>query len=203
MLVISDILLKPICYKDIVLHSLKVTLAGTITIARYNQYITITDLVMDNFHYIMLFRVCDFRVLGQLPKPNHLLLIHFLCVLYHIARRSCHTLMSAANLGVCVGPSLLWSECPNVSDDLRIVPSIVECLITHCEFLCGSHVPSLLGDLRDSGTEESDCKYLEKFSFKISPKFSQNYFDFLTISRNSSKFSPHCFENFFKFIPLT
>ncbi|XP_065213661.1 rho GTPase-activating protein 20-like isoform X3 [Planococcus citri] len=95
-------------------------------------------------------------VLGQLPKPNHLLLIHFLCVLYHIARRSCHTLMSAANLGVCVGPSLLWSDCPNVGDDLRVVPAVVECLITHCEFLCGSHVPSLLGDLRDSGTEESD-----------------------------------------------
>lgn len=100
-----------------------------------------------------------YRVLGQLPKPNHLLLIHFLCVLYHIARRSCHTLMSAANLGVCVGPSLLWSDCPNVGDDLRIVPSVVECLITHCEVLCGSHVPSLLGDLRDSGTEESDCEY--------------------------------------------
>lgn len=105
-----------------------------------------------------------YRVLGQLPKQNHLLLIHFLCVLYHIARRSCHTLMSAANLGVCVGPSLLWSDCPNVGDDLRVVPSVVECLITHCEYLCGSHVPSLLGDLRDSGTEESDCKYLRRIS---------------------------------------
>lgn len=68
--------------------------------------------------------------------------------------------MSAANLGVCVGPSLLWSSCPNVGDDLRVVPAIVECLITHCEFLCGSHIPSLLGDLRDSGTEESDCKFV-------------------------------------------
>lgn len=67
--------------------------------------------------------------------------------------------MSAANLGVCVGPSLLWSDATGVVDDLRAVPTLVECLITNCQFLLGTHVPHLLGDPRDSGTEESDCKY--------------------------------------------
>lgn len=95
-----------------------------------------------------------------MPKPNYHLLCHFLCVLYHISRRSTHNLMSAANLGVCVGPSLLWSDSPAMcpTEDLRTVPALVEILITHCELLCGPHVPNLLGDPRDSGTEESDCK---------------------------------------------
>lgn len=69
--------------------------------------------------------------------------------------------MSAGNLGVCVGPSLLWSDSPATcpTEDLRTVPALVEILIAHCELLCGPHVPNLLGDPRDSGTEESDCKY--------------------------------------------
>lgn len=69
--------------------------------------------------------------------------------------------MSAANLGVCVGPSLLWSDSPAMcpTEDLRTVPALVEILIAHCELLCGPHVPNLLGDPRDSGTEESDCKF--------------------------------------------
>lgn len=97
-----------------------------------------------------------------MPRPNYHLLCHFLCVLYHISRRSTHNLMSAANLGVCVGPSLLWSDSPATcpTEDLRTVPALVELLIAHCELLCGPHVPNLLGDPRDSGTEESDCKYL-------------------------------------------
>lgn len=108
-------------------------------------------------HILVTFR----RIIDQLPKPNYHLLCHFLCVLYHISRRSAHNLMSAANLGVCVGPSLLWSDSPAMcpTEDLRTVPALVEILITHCELLCGPHVPNLLGDPRDSGTEESDCKY--------------------------------------------
>ncbi|RZF48325.1 hypothetical protein LSTR_LSTR010288 [Laodelphax striatellus] len=99
------------------------------------------------------------EVLQQLPKANHTLLAHFVCVLHHISRRSAQNLMSAANLGVCVGPSLLWSSSSTeagVVEDLRAVPALVECLITNCQFLLGTHVPHLLGDPRDSGTEESD-----------------------------------------------
>ncbi|XP_054265488.1 rho GTPase-activating protein 20-like isoform X2 [Macrosteles quadrilineatus] len=95
-------------------------------------------------------------ILAQLPKVNHSLLCHFLCVLHHISRRAPHNLMSTSNLGVCVGPSLLWSDAMCVTEDLRAVPVLVECLVSHCQVLCGSHVPHLLGDPRDSGTEESD-----------------------------------------------
>ncbi|XP_073993009.1 rho GTPase-activating protein 20-like isoform X3 [Rhodnius prolixus] len=94
-------------------------------------------------------------VLEELPKVNRILLCHVLCVLHHVGRRSCTNLMSPTNLGVCVGPSLLWSDSVTPAD-LRAVPLLVETLIAHCEYLCGPRLPHLLGDPRDSGTEESD-----------------------------------------------
>ncbi|XP_024080910.1 rho GTPase-activating protein 20-like isoform X3 [Cimex lectularius] len=94
-------------------------------------------------------------VIEDMPKLNRLLLYHVLCVLHHVGRRSCTNLMSPTNLGVCVGPSLLWSDSVTPGD-LRAVPMLVETLVTHCEFLCGPRVTHLLGDPRDSGTEESD-----------------------------------------------
>jgi RhoGAP domain. len=107
-----------------------------------------------NFHLPSLF----LSVLQQLPKANYILLSHFLCVLHHISRRSAHNLMSSSNLGVCVGPSLIWGSNPSIAEDLRLMPALVDCLITNCEVLLGPHVSHLLGDPRDSGTEESDCK---------------------------------------------
>lgn len=99
------------------------------------------------------------RILSQLPKYNHSLLCHFLCILHHISRRSMHNLMSASNLGVCVGPSLLWVDVGAPGEDVGVVTPLVECLVSNCQLLCGSHIPHLLGDPRDSGTEESDCEY--------------------------------------------
>ncbi|XP_063243066.1 uncharacterized protein LOC134542613 isoform X2 [Bacillus rossius redtenbacheri] len=100
-------------------------------------------------------------VLDQLPRPNQLLLQHFLCVLHHVARGAAHTLMPAGNLGVCVGPSLLWGGPAPLGS--RAVPALVELLVARCELLCGPHVPCLLGAAperdparRDSGAEESD-----------------------------------------------
>ncbi|XP_050442931.1 rho GTPase-activating protein 20-like isoform X2 [Adelges cooleyi] len=126
-------------------------------------------------------------IIDQLPKPNYHLLCHFLCVLYHISRRSTHNLMSAANLGVCVGPSLLWSDSPAMcpTEDLRTVPALVEILITHCEVLCGPHVPNLLGDPRDSGTEESDSMRRDDSSIdslEVSPPPRK---DQISLSRDS------------------
>lgn len=101
-------------------------------------------------------------VLEQLPRSSVTLLSHFLCVLHHIARRAAHNLMSAANLGVCVGPSLLWAHTPTPASS-RAVPNLVELLVVRCELLLGPHVPLLLGDpperdltRQDSGAEESD-----------------------------------------------
>ena len=93
-----------------------------------------------------------------MPKANQTLLAHFLCVLHRVSTRAAQNLMSPANLGVCIGLSLLWSD-DLAPDDLRAVPLLVENLITHCEVLCGPQLTHLMGDPRDSGTEESDCTY--------------------------------------------
>lgn len=106
-------------------------------------------------------------MLEQLPRSNVTLLSHFLCVLHHIARRAAHNLMSATNLGVCVGPSLLWAQTPTPASS-RAVPNLVELLVVRCELLLGPHVPLLLGDpperdltRQDSGAEESDSLHCE------------------------------------------
>lgn len=39
------------------------------------------------------------RLVSSLPRENHLLLAHVLCVMYQIARRARYNLMSASNLG--------------------------------------------------------------------------------------------------------
>ncbi|KAJ8922983.1 hypothetical protein NQ315_001531 [Exocentrus adspersus] len=95
------------------------------------------------------------RLLNHLPRENHLLLAHVVCVLYNIAKRARYNLMSAANLGVCVGPSLLWEATQNAP--LRTLPSLIEVLISNCQALFGTQVVSLLGEVaNDSGAEESD-----------------------------------------------
>ncbi|RLU19003.1 hypothetical protein DMN91_009361, partial [Ooceraea biroi] len=95
-------------------------------------------------------------ILDKLPKANYTLLSHVICVLHHVARRSKRNLMCASNLGVCCGPSLLWSSNPTVNQS-RAIPIITEMLIRHCEDLFGAGVTQLLGeDTRsDSGAEES------------------------------------------------
>ncbi len=120
---------------------------------------------------------------SKLPKENVTLLQHFLCVLHHIARRSAHNQMSASNLAVCVGPSLLWpaNAVSNGSpvagsgnavaaalamgpETSRLVPSLVELMIDRCAELFGHETLQLFGEApppssssrQDSGTEESD-----------------------------------------------
>ena len=46
-------------------------------------------------------------LIKSLPKANYLLLQHFLCILHYIATQSAENKMSAENLAVCIGPSLL------------------------------------------------------------------------------------------------
>ncbi|KRT84402.1 hypothetical protein AMK59_2800, partial [Oryctes borbonicus] len=95
------------------------------------------------------------RLLNILPRENHVLLAHVICLLYHIAKKARYNLMSATNLGVCVGPSLLWE--PTQNAPMRTLPSLMEILINQCQTLFGPQVTSLLGEVaNDSGAEESD-----------------------------------------------
>ena len=73
--------------------------------------------------------------------------------------------MCASNLGVCCGPSLLWSPNPSVNQS-RAIPTLTEMLIRHCEVLFGEGVTQLFGEERsDSGAEEStDSLHCEHFT---------------------------------------
>lgn len=100
---------------------------------------------------LVLFRLCD-----RLPNANVTLLRHFLCVLTHIAANSSQNMMSASNLAVCVGPSLLWApvapsaaanSAAGVNPALALsaeaaaskqVPALVAVLIDKCAVLFGA-----------------------------------------------------------------
>lgn len=106
------------------------------------------------------------KLIINLPKENNSLLAHIVCVLYHVNKRSDQNQMTAKNLGVCVGPSLMWGL---TSSPIKESATIIECLILNCRHVFGPHVVSLLGEpTPDSGAEESDslhCKYwLIKFA---------------------------------------
>lgn len=102
---------------------------------------------------------------SRLPTSNVTLLCHFLCVLYHIAARSHHNLMSSANLSVCVGPSLLAPGNPAQvmsPEHSKLIPAVIQFLIDKCPLIFGEEVLQLFGpppekEVRiDSGAEESD-----------------------------------------------
>ncbi|CAL4238599.1 unnamed protein product, partial [Meganyctiphanes norvegica] len=107
-----------------------------------------------------------FMLCSRLPQAHRVLLQHFLCVLYHIARRQSENMMSASNLAVCVGPSLLWPSSPVLAltpESSKHVPAVVEFLIERCADMFGEDVLHILGEppdrdplLQDSGAEESD-----------------------------------------------
>lgn len=102
-------------------------------------------------------------LLLQLPKAHYVLLTYFVCLLQAIAKKSNINLMCPMNLGVCVGPSLLWPHTP-CEKSPKAVPMVVELLIVKAEALFGPQITGLLGNgspessnaLLDSGAEESD-----------------------------------------------
>lgn len=97
-------------------------------------------------------------LLLQLPSCHLTLLAQVLSVLHTVARRSSVNLMCASNLGVCVGPSVLWPPGPPMQlHEPRAVPQLLQLLITHAEELF--HTIRAAGSetiVADSGAEESD-----------------------------------------------
>ncbi|KAJ0061137.1 hypothetical protein NL108_008821, partial [Boleophthalmus pectinirostris] len=92
-------------------------------------------------------RVEEFkRVLEDLPRPNVVLLQYLLCVLYHIQQNSHSNKMSATNLAVCIGPTLLWSAGTPLDeqpDRMKEVADLTQFLIEHWEIV-GDNIPNLL-----------------------------------------------------------
>lgn len=98
--------------------------------------------------------------------------------------------MCPMNLGVCVGPSLLWPSTP-CEKAPKAVPMVVELLIVKAEALFGPQISSLLGSgspesnaLLDSGAEESDSLHSVGISLD-SMELSTPRKEKLSLSRDS------------------
>lgn len=113
-------------------------------------------------------------LIKSLPKANYLLLQHFLCILHYIAEQSAENKMSAENLAVCIGPSLLNHDIAPSSMHCELskqVPKLISYLIKNCSDLFGANTLTLfeayqnmvnenkeneMKEIKDSGAEESD-----------------------------------------------
>ncbi|XP_041982120.1 uncharacterized protein LOC121735376 isoform X2 [Aricia agestis] len=130
-------------------------------------------------------------LLLKLPKPHYNMLTYFVCLLQAIAKKSNINLMCPMNLGVCVGPSLLWPAVP-CEKAPKAVPMIVELLIVKAEALFGPQITGLLGNgspdssnaLLDSGAEESDSLHSVGISLD-SMELSTPRKEKLSLSRDS------------------
>lgn len=130
-------------------------------------------------------------LLLKLPKVHYTMLTYFICLLQAIAKKSNINLMCPMNLGVCVGPSLLWPSTP-CEKAPKAVPMVVELLIVKAEALFGPQITSLLGSgssessntLLDSGAEESDSLHSVGISLD-SMELSTPRKEKLSLSRDS------------------
>ncbi|XP_067945909.1 rho GTPase-activating protein 20-like isoform X2 [Watersipora subatra] len=101
------------------------------------------------------------KIIEKLPKGNQLLLRYIICILSHIAERSDENLMTSYNLAVCLGPSLLWNESAEMSEQeasSKTVPLVVQFLIDQCQLIFGEDILNIFGHSPiaplDSDTEE-------------------------------------------------
>ncbi|KAG7312253.1 hypothetical protein JYU34_001725 [Plutella xylostella] len=130
-------------------------------------------------------------LLLKLPKSHYTMLTYFVCLLQAIAKKSNINLMCPMNLGVCVGPSLLWPNTP-CEKAPKAVPMVVELLIVKAEALFGPQIVGLLGSgspessnaLLDSGAEESDSLHSVGISLD-SMELSTPRKEKLSLSRDS------------------
>nr|CAH0100222.1 unnamed protein product [Daphnia galeata] len=121
--------------------------------------------------------LCD-----RLPSANVTLLRHFLCVLLHIVANSSHNMMSASNLAVCVGPSLLWAPVAATNASAaaaalnpalalsaeatasKQVPALVAVLIDKCSILFGAETANLLNDKAPAATSAPETQNSRRVS---------------------------------------
>ncbi|KAK7907696.1 hypothetical protein WMY93_016308 [Mugilogobius chulae] len=102
------------------------------------------------------------RVLEKLPRSNVVLLQHLLCVLHHIQQNSHSNKMSANNLAVCIGPTLLWQvDAPldQQPERMKEVADLTQFLIERWEIV-GDNIPNLLDTDEDSvSSQHHDSAY--------------------------------------------
>jgi hypothetical protein len=116
------------------------------------------------------------------------LLRHFLCVLLHIVANSSHNMMSASNLAVCVGPSLLWAPVA-AANATAAAAALNPALALSAEATASKQVPALVAVLIDKCSilfgAETVIFFLVVFTFCFTqsitltqppPSSNQNFF---------------------------
>ncbi|KAK6489740.1 T-cell activation Rho GTPase-activating protein-like [Huso huso] len=101
------------------------------------------DNINERYHNLKL-------VVEKLPRPNILLLQHFLCVLHHISKNSEINKMDVKNLAVCIAPNMLL---PDSTLSLEVqkemtekITTLTQFLIENCCEIFGDNITSLLGE---------------------------------------------------------
>ncbi|XP_056621313.1 T cell activation RhoGTPase activating protein b isoform X1 [Triplophysa dalaica] len=111
------------------------------------------------------------RVAEKLPRANNLLLQHLLCLFHHISQRSDTNKMTAQNLAVCIGPTLLHRNSKSLEMDVvDQVAKLIQFLIEHCCDVFGHTIVTLLGDLEEQESfdkSDSACLTSPEISFDI------------------------------------
>ncbi|XP_041108433.1 T-cell activation Rho GTPase-activating protein-like [Polyodon spathula] len=89
-------------------------------------------------------------VVEKLPRPNILLLQHFLCVLHHISKNSEINKMDARNLAVCIGPNMLLLDSTlslEVQKEMtEKITTLTQFLIENCCEIFGDNITALFGE---------------------------------------------------------
>ncbi|CAH1800088.1 unnamed protein product [Owenia fusiformis] len=89
-------------------------------------------------------------MLELLPRCNQKLLKYFTSVLYNIHEHSSENQMTAHNLAICIGPSMLYApmtESPAVQTEaLGKVPICIQFMIENCEDVFGKDVLTIFGE---------------------------------------------------------
>lgn len=103
--------------------------------------------------------VLNSSFISTLPRMNGVLLRHLLVLLHKISSHSQENMMTASNLAICVGPSVLWSpDAPSVMDakHSKDVSRLFQVLIEECESIYGTdQVPPLFRDDQTAAAEAS------------------------------------------------
>ncbi|XP_024860772.1 T cell activation RhoGTPase activating protein b isoform X2 [Kryptolebias marmoratus] len=92
------------------------------------------------------------KVVDDLPGPNKVLLQHLICVLHHIIGSSDINQMTANNLAVCIGPTLLQLDDTPLDgqrEKMQKVTELTQFLMENFTIL-GENIPSLLDTDEDS-----------------------------------------------------
>ncbi|XP_040573451.1 uncharacterized protein [Lepeophtheirus salmonis] len=86
------------------------------------------------------------NLISNLPRINEITLRHLIYLLKEVADKSKTNMMNASNLGICVGPSVLWCNDSKVMMEQNYskdVSCLTKTLIEQYESLFGKEIPSL------------------------------------------------------------